>query len=281
MGILFPAMPDVEFRASDAGYRTACTNTIACVLDLIRLYSGRITIITGAGISSHVLPTFRSNHHSGLWDVLATPVLAKENFASNPLPCWQLAANVRALQIRGALNPSPAHQVIHEMVKRRLAHCVITQNVDSLHTFPGDEDAVVELHGCVTDYGLCEQCGELMPVDHLRFLEDRIVPTCGVCGRVLKPPVAFFRDSIPKEVREAAERGMQAADLVFLVGTHCAVDPVMSMVADAKRRGVVIVEINPEVTHASPFVDVVIRDTADAAFREIAAGLMPDLSIDS
>jgi NAD-dependent deacetylase len=274
-------MPNVEFRATDAGYRLPCTNTISCVVDLIHLYSGHVTIITGAGISSHALPTFRSNNHSGLWDVLDEPILAKEHFATDPLPSWRLASNVRSLQIRGALNPSAAHQIIHEMVKRNFTRCVITQNVDSLHTFPGDEDVVVELHGCVTDYGLCEACRAMRPVDHLKFLEDRIVPKCEVCGGVLKPPVAFFQDSIPREVRAAAERGMQTADLVILVGTHCAVDPVMSMVADAKRRGVVLVEINPEITHASPFVDVAIRDTADNAFKEIAALLMPELSIES
>jgi NAD-dependent deacetylase len=280
MGILFPSIAEVDFRPSDAGYRVPCSDTIECVVDLIRTYSGHITFVTGAGISSHALPTFRSNNHTGLWDVLDQPILAKENFSTDPLPAWKLASNVRALQLRGVLQPSLAHRVVHEIVKRKLARCVITQNVDGLHSFPGDETCVVELHGSVTDNGICEQCGTTMPVDHLKFLEELSVPKCPTCGGVLKPPVAFFQDAIPREVREAADRAMQAADLVFLVGTHCAVDPVMSMVADAKRRGVVLVEINPQTTHATAFVDVAIRQTADDAFREIALLLMPELRIE-
>jgi NAD-dependent deacetylase len=280
MGILFPRMNYIEFRPSDAGYRVPCTNTIGCVVDLIRTYSGHITFITGAGISSHALPTFRSNNHTGLWDILDEPILAKENFATDPLPSWKLASNVRALQLRGVLQPSLSHKIIHEILRRKLARYVITQNVDSLHNFPGDEEFIIELHGCISDYGLCEQCHQLIPVNHFQFLETLQVPKCGNCDTILKPPVAFFQDSIPQNIRESADRAMQTADLIILVGTHCAVDPVMSMVADAKRRGVVLIEINPETTHASSIVDVSVRKTADAAFGEIATFLMPDVQFD-
>jgi NAD-dependent deacetylase len=280
MGILFPSIGEIDFRPSDAGYRVPCTNTIESVVELIRTYSGHITIITGAGISAHALPTFRSNNHTGLWDVLDEPILARDNFYTDPLPSWKLASNVRVLQLRGGFKPSLAHKIIHEFLKRRIVGSVITQNVDRLHSFPGDENFVVELHGCITDSGLCEHCQRMMPVDHLQFLEELVAPTCEVCGGILKPPVAFFQDSIPREVRAAADRAMRAADLVILVGTHCSVDPVMSMVADAKRRGVVLVEVNPDLTHASAFVDVVIRAPADSAFQEIAEYLMPEFSAD-
>jgi len=272
-------MPDVSFRYSDVGYRPPCSDTIDCAAELIRAHSGRVSVISGAGLSAHALPTFRSNNNTGLWEVLNKPILAHSHFLADVLPAWKLSSNVRSLQLRGALKPSLSHKIIHEMIQREMVAWVVTQNVDGLHNFPGDESHIVELHGSVGDFGKCENCGRTRKVDAMKILQELKPPRCEVCGFVLKPPVAFFHDAIPKELRVAADQALNRTEVLILVGTHCVVDPVLSLVEEAKRRGVVVIEVNPEATLVSRSVDVVLRDTADEAFKAIAAILMPDLDL--
>lgn len=249
-------------------------NTIECAVDLFKSYSGRICVITGAGISSDQLPTFRSNSHSGLWDVLKFPILSKSNFYSNPLPSWRLAANVRNLQVRGELKPTVAHCILHEMLKRGIINGILTQNIDSLHCFKGDEKKVIELHGAVTNYGVCETCHANRLVDQLKILEQKVCPKCSVCGATLKPPVAFFEDPIPASVRSAANATLSSSDVLILVGTHCAVDPVLSMTETAKKNGTILVEVNTETTVASGFMDMTLKGTCNSIFEAISKQLM-------
>jgi NAD-dependent deacetylase len=274
MGILFPSLPETQFRATDSGYRIPCSNTIDCAVELIQNSRGRVCVITGAGISSDSLPTFRSNSHNGLWDLLQTSTLARHTFYDNPRPAWNLAANLRSLQVRGTLKPSLSHRIIHAFLQHGILSNVITQNVDGLHSFPGDESKICELHGCITDSGQCETCGVSRPVDLVNLLDGN-APKCPKCDAFLKPPVAFFGDEIPNQLREMANLAIDNADVCLLVGTHCAVDPVLSMVQQAKRKGVVLIEINPESTQATTFVDVVLTGKCDDTFRQLAERLLP------
>lgn len=275
MGNLFSFMFDFKFTEIDAGYNVECENTVDFAVSLLKDYFGRVVIITGAGISSHVLPTFRSNNHSGIWDVLKGPIVSKSHFYENPLPSWRLTANIRSLQLHGSLPPSLAHRVIHQLIQSGYVSTVITQNVDSLHHFDGDEEHLIELHGCVTDFGECEHCHALRYVDHMKIIQEQVVPKCEVCGSILKPPVAFFEDKIPKLLRNATYAALNSCDVLFLVGTHCAVDPVLSLAQDAKKKGAIIVEINMETTHATGFSDVVLKGTCDEIFEQIADKLFP------
>ncbi|OHT06393.1 transcriptional regulator, Sir2 family protein [Tritrichomonas foetus] len=275
MGNLFSNFFELTFKDTDAGYRIPCENTVDFVIELLKNYKGRVCIITGAGISAHVLPTFRSNNNSGIWDILKSPILSKSHFYENPHPSWRLSANIRSLQIQKSLVPSLSHYVIHELIQHNYISKVITQNVDSLHHFDGDDDKVIELHGCVKDYGVCETCNMRRNVDLMQFLNDSEVPRCEVCGAVLKPPVAFFEDMIQKDLRESAYSTINQCDVLFLVGTHCAVDPVLSIAQYAKQIGAIIVEINTETTHATPFADVVLKGACDDVFEQIGQELFP------
>jgi NAD-dependent deacetylase len=114
----------------------------------------------------------------------------------------------------------------------------------------------------------------------MRILHELRPPLCDICGFVLRPPVAFFQDAIPKELRLAADRALAATDVLILVGTHCVVDPVLSLVEEAKRRGVILVEINTETTLVSATVDVRLRGTADDIFREIAEKMMLNMDLE-
>jgi NAD-dependent deacetylase len=272
------SLEHIDFVESDIGDRLPVSNTIACVVSLIQRFAPRVVIVTGAGVSSHQLPTFRSDNDSGLWEAFSTPVLDLANFYTNPGPPWKLLANVRNLQVNRILYPSLAHHVIHALISRHFVSHVITQNIDGLHSFASDIDKVIELHGAVTHYGICAQCNEQQYVDHLEILRTCEAPRCTVCGSVLRPPVAFFGDPIEEPKRIAAAAALAKCDLLIVLGTHCTVDPVLSMVLNCQKCNGIVVEINLSVTRASTFANVSLQGKADDIFLEIANALMPDVT---
>jgi NAD-dependent deacetylase len=272
------SLEHIDFVESDIGDRLPVSNTIPCVASLIRRFAPRVVIVTGAGVSSHQLPTFRSDNNSGLWEAFSTPVLDLANFYTNPGPPWKLLANVRNLQVNRILHPSLAHHIIHGLISRHFISHVITQNIDGLHSFASDLDKVIELHGAVTNYGICAQCNEQRCVDHLEILRTCEAPRCAACGSILKPPVAFFGDAIEESKRVAAAAALAQCDLLILLGTHCTVDPVLSMALSCQRANGIVVEINLSVTTASTFANVSLQGKADDIFLEIANELMPDVT---
>ena len=171
--------------------------------------------------------------------------------------------------MNGTLKPSVTHYVLHYLLKDGFISSILTQNVDGLHNIDGDAERVIELHGAVSDYGLCETCHALRKVDHMQVLQDGVCPKCGVCGAILKPPVAFFEDMIPSPLRLKAKGYIDNCDVLLLVGTHCAVNPVLSYAQTAKLNGAVLVEINKTPTEATKFVDISLRSTSDDVFKEI------------
>ena len=280
MGGFFSFPFRLEFTPQDVGIRENLPQTHQSAANIIRENWGRIVIITGAGISSHVLPTFRSNDANGLWDVVAAPVLDKTQFYSNPFTAWKLSANVRNLQLRKTIYPSASHRVIHYMIQRGAVPTLLTQNIDSLHSFPGDESNIVELHGKVTDFGECETCQAQRIVDHMEVLRTGQCPKCPVCGENLKPTVAFFQDLIPKNVRQRANEAMKTANVLILVGTHCAVDPVLSYVQEALQTGMTVIEINPDTTNISKYVDIKFAEKSDDCMTAIGKLLFPEIDFD-
>lgn len=278
MGGLFSGLFDIEIKETDIGIKPCLDNTVEEAANLLQNNRGRVVFITGAGISAPQLPTFRSNDNTGLWAVLPSLIMSKSQFYQNPLPSWRIAANVRNLQLNGTLKHCKAHNIAHKLVADGYVAKIITQNCDSLHTYDDEYDEnIVELHGAVNDSGECETCHQMRPVDVLQILNQDKCPVCPVCGATLKPPVAFFEDVIPRGVREEAYRALSNCDVLFIIGTYCAVDPVLSMVSSAKRNGTILVEINPEESNGSKFMDISLRGKADDILSKIAEILYPGL----
>lgn len=288
----FLSSDTLELNINDAeiGYRPSnLSNTVDCLVHLLEKYKGNVTVITGAGISSHQLPTFRSHDKSsGLWDKsFFTPtILDKCNFYQNPSPCWKLVANLRNLQVRKNLHPSLSHHVLHYLLRNNFINSIITQNIDSLHNFAGDDDKVIELHGVVNNQALCEKCNKVLEVSHTQFehilqakkIDSEVeLPHCPVCNSILKPLVAFFGDAIDERLKTKAQSFLNFSNVVILVGTHCSVDPVCSLVAQAKRTGTILVELNKTQTPASSFVDVSILMECDQVFKEVGKKLLNNI----
>ena len=282
MGAFFSTPLEIGLADGDLGIWEDVQNSVSCLIRLIKQNKGRVVIITGAGISSNQLPTFRSNNNSALWENFSASDLSKTGFYQDPDLCWRLLSNIRNLQKEHQIYPTLAHHVIHHLLNEGYVNTIITQNIDGLHSFEGDESKIIELHGKVSDHGICETCHATFPIDYMKILQTTKCPTCPKCGAFLRPDVAFFGDLIDKEKRIASKKAIDLAQLVILVGTHCTVDPVLSMVYEAKRLGALVANINIiEPPNAHNFVDISLIGKADDVFLEIGKALLsPNLQLD-
>ena len=122
--------------------------------------SGRLTVLTGAGISAESgISTFRDS--GGLWDQyeiedVATP----EAYAANP-SLVQDFYNMRRAHL-GTVQPNAGHRALvrlEELLGDRFT--LITQNVDDLHDRAGSR-RLLHMHGAVSYTHLTLQTSDLV-----------------------------------------------------------------------------------------------------------------------
>ncbi len=226
----------------------------------------RITVLTGAGVSAASgVPTFRGS--GGLWrtyraEDLATPAA----FRRAPQLVWEWYDWRRTL-IAGC-RPNAAHEVLAAWSRRSGGFTCITQNVDGLHELAGTR-GVVRFHGSIWELTCAGDCG-----GEPRVWEDRttplaaLPPVCPHCGDLARPNVIWFGEPIDPDVLRRCHAALDC-DLFLSVGTSSIVYPAAGLLFDARRRGAVTMEINPEATEASEFVDVAVAQGAEIALPAI------------
>lgn len=203
----------------------------------------RITAFTGAGMSveSGIAP-FRGKN--GLWNEFDPQAFASASaFAEKPERCWKLFK----IQIEESFDADPhdGHYSLVELEEHGL-NSVITQNIDGLHQKAGN-DSVLELHGSLSRL-ICPSCQNRFKTKS--FLEDiyeGYIPRCE-CGKILKPDVVLFEESLPQDILQQAWKEAENCDLMFSLGTSAVVQPAASIPTMAKRSEAKIVEINLEKT---------------------------------
>ena len=70
------------------------------------------------------------------------------------------------------------------------------------------------------------------------------MPKCPKCGRVLKPAITFFGESLPADALRQAVTDSQDADLMLVLGTSLTVFPAAGMPEYTLRNGGEIVIVN-------------------------------------
>lgn len=225
-----------------------------------------VTVLTGAGVSAESgVPTFRGE--DGLWrnyraEELATP----QAFAADPRLVWEWYDWRRSI-ISGK-EPNPAHYAITAIENLFDRFLLITQNVDGLHRRAGTR-RLVELHGYI--FGVrCVEEGTV--AENLEVPLSSIPPRCD-CGAMLRPDIVWFGEALPEHALRSAMEASGTCDLMLVVGTSAVVQPAASMPLLAKRSGAFVVEINPDPTPVSPYVDLVIQGKAGEVMPEVASAL--------
>jgi len=219
----------------------------------------KIVFVTGAGISQESgIPTFRGN--DGFWRKYDPMTLATiDAFYDNPKLVWEWYEDRRKNILKA--NPNPGHEAIAALEKY-VKVVVLTQNIDGLHQRAGSS-RVLELHGSIIRIK-CTVCDYS---DNITASFKELPPQCK-CGKLLRPDVVWFGESLSQDVWEEAIMEANSCDVMIIVGTSLVVSPANTLPIYAKQNKAVLIEINPEQTDMSSEMDLSIRDTSVNALSQ-------------
>jgi len=228
--------------------------------------SHRITILSGAGISTPSgIPDFRSPQ-SGLWeqyDPLEVASLATFRYKPEAFFEWlhPLAQNI--------LNavPNPAHIALVELSKIKTNITIITQNIDGLHQKAGSTQ-VLEVHGNLRTL-TCVSCFNQVAADAYltAYIVNKSIPICPNCSNLLKPDVVLMGEQLPAQIWIKALETSKWCDLMIVAGSSLEVLPVAGLPMRAIENGAHLIVIN----HSNTYIDV----RADIVFHENVEEILP------
>ena len=221
--------------------------------------SNRVVIFTGAGISTESgIPDFRGPQ--GLWKTVS-PIDFTEFISSEEKRRERWSRQFSGTSDVARAKPNSGHMAIAKLVAIGKVSHVITQNVDGLHQKSGiPDDRIIELHGN-SNYAKCLECEkrfELLPLK-TEFLAQGTLPTCDLCGGIVKTATISFGQSMPMHAMESADAAALACDLFIAIGSSLQVFPAASLPQVAKNAGAKLAIINNESTNLDVLCDLVIH----------------------
>ena len=226
--------------------------------------------LTGAGLSAESgIPTYRGP--DGIWSKFGEPTIdGWDLFCEDPEAWWKHAIehNVGGSAFSQAIDsavPNPGHFAMADLEHMgRLAH-VITQNIDNLQQAAGSRH-ITEIHGNRAKVR-CTECGVRQRLETVSL--DLLPPTCPECGGIQKNDTVMFGEPIPKDALDECYRQAFSADVFLVVGTSAVVYPAAEFPVMAKRRGVPLIEINPEETALTGLADIAVRAPSGEALPKL------------
>lgn len=232
----------------------------------------RMVALTGAGVSTECgIPDFRSD--AGVWS-RADPmeVGSIDGFREDPARFYAFWGDF--FRRIGEVPPGSTHRMLAALEARGLCAAVVTQNIDGLHQTAGSRN-VIEVHGGWKT-ARCLRCGT--KYETAAFLAGGKgarphEPSCERCGGLVKPDVVLFGEPLGPAFG-VAEREVEKADLLLVLGSSLAVAPVSELVPTAAARGTQVAIVNRERTshdrEATWVAHVELREAAEAITEELA-----------
>ncbi|MFA7248773.1 MAG: NAD-dependent protein deacylase [Dehalococcoidia bacterium] len=234
--------------------------------------SRHVVALSGAGISKESgIPTYRGE--GGLWTLNGEPPMNQfQTFADDPARWWQRRLEdapgdfARAID---AAEPNPGHHALAELESLGILAHLITQNVDDLHRRAGQR-SLTEIHGN-RHWMRCLMCGMRWPRAEYPVYAHELPPRCDVegCHGVVKSDTVMFGEPIPPAALQRCAEETWQADVFMVVGTTGVVYPAAGYPIDAARRGVPLIEVNPEQTGLTDLASIVVRAPAGEALPAI------------
>jgi NAD-dependent deacetylase len=262
---------------------------LASILADVRRARGRVVALTGAGISAESgIPTFRGTE--GYWVVGSRNYMPQEMathamFATAPEEVWRWY--LYRFGVCKDAQPNEGHRALVAL-DRALGdrYHLVTQNIDGLHLRAGSTpERTSSIHGDAAFVRCADACspGKLaLPVlgpraaDAPLTREDRETLRCPRCGAWLRPHVLWFDEYYDEENyrMDTALRAASRADLLIVVGTSGATNLPMQIGELAWRRGIAMVDVNPE---ENPFSELCGKSPRGFFARGTACERLPEI----
>lgn len=184
----------------------------------------KIVVFTGAGVSADSgISTFRDS--DGLWasyrieDVCTPEALARNR--SQVIDFY----NIRRKELLSKM-PNAGHDALVKLEQMYEVQ-IITQNIDDLHERAGSSN-ILHLHGELRK--LRSSIDQNAIIDFME--EEQPLDARHADGSLLRPHVVFFGESVP--MFEIAQKMVEQADVLLIVGTSLAVYPAALLVGYAR-----------------------------------------------
>lgn len=227
----------------------------------------RLVVLTGAGMSTESgLPDFRSP--SGLWRHHRPEELASvDALLHRPLLFYEFYRY--RLELLEGVAPNPGHKALVELERQGRLQCIVTQNVDGLHTAAGSRN-VLEIHGSLRK-ARCHTCGRPYPSEILKRPVTTLaeVPRCA-CGGPIRPGVVLFGEMLPEAPLRRAVEAVENCEALLVIGSSLQVYPAASLPEIALRRGARLWIINLAPTPFDRDADLVVAKKAGEVLAQIA-----------
>lgn len=253
--------------------------------------TGRITVLTGAGISAESgIPTFRGPE--GYWTVGSTVYQPQEMatfhmFSQMPDEVWKWY--LYRMGVCGAAKPNPGHLALVAMEERfGDRFTLITQNVDGLHLRAGNSLArTYQIHGNVFYMRCSLECNEAVyPIppavrpknkDEQLTDSDREHLRCPVCGARSRPHILLFDESYNEHHYHfySSLKTAQQTALLIVVGTAGATNLPNQVAQGVHQHGGTIIDVNIE---ANPFTQLAHKSTRGFFVQQPSATALPAMA---
>lgn len=251
---------------------------IARSADLLR--GRRVAVLTGAGISTDSgIPAYRGEGAR----TRADPMTGQRYLSDESARRRYWVGGHLGWRSFASAQPNAGHHALARMEIDGVVSGVITQNVDGLHLRAGSR-RVVEVHGTMRRV-LCLHCGQVFDRRDIAAQIERlnpwitvperivlnpdgdvapessdgfVIPSCTVCGGMLKPDVVFFGEFVPADRFRAAESLLRSSEALVVAGSSLVVNSGVRLVERARRRGIPLIIVNREPTRVDRWAHVVL-----------------------
>ncbi|XP_074109439.1 NAD-dependent protein deacylase Sirt4 [Cotesia typhae] len=275
--------------------------------DLIQLKNfirneGKICVLTGAGVSTESgIPDYRSEGVGLYATSNRRPVLYQDFRKHDHIRKRYWARNYIAWPRFSEFQPNFSHKILKHLEDLNIVSCIITQNVDRLHSKAGSSH-VIELHG--TGYiVMCLNCDSKISREDFQHILDKlnptisanskeirpdgdielsdeqaqafVLPSCENCGGILKPDIVFFGDNVPRHTVEQVQHAVDEADALLVLGTSLTTFSGYRIILQAVEEKKSIAIVNIGETKADKHAAIKLNSGCGEVFKQ----LFPNLNL--
>ena len=226
--------------------------------------SNNIVAFTGAGVSTlSGIKDFRSK--DGLYNMKykynPETILSHTFFINNTEEFYKFYKD--KLNCVNA-QPNIIHKYLYNLEKEGKLKCVITQNIDGLHSKAGNKN-VIELHGTIYK-NYCTKCNK--EYDEKIVFNSKGLPKCK-CGGLIKPHVVLYEEGLDESDLMTAINYISKCDTLLVIGSSLTVYPVSGLIRYFNGKNLVI--LNRDATSYDYYASLVINDEFDKIFNQLAS----------